>query len=155
MATNMNTRTTKQVRRVKKSTKTIGGVPLEIEEVEVSKLSTYSSPSTEHQCSVESKMKPKKEENKKLLFPFGFGSQGSSPTAKLDLLEDPALQKQKNAKLQSESTVISSGLSRTAIKKGETKMSKQEALNRQEKYVTRISKEGFNFGITIAKAFVN
>jgi len=155
MATDMNTRTTKHVRRVRKSTKTVDGVPLEIEEVEVSKLSSYSTPSKEHQRSVDSQVKPKKEDDKKLLFPFGFGPQSSSLMAKSNLLEGSTFNEQQYVQTQPKATNISNGLRGTVTRKGEKSMSKQEALNRQEKYVNRISKEGFNFGLTIAKAFVN
>lgn len=155
MNTATNTRKTKQVRRVKRSTKTVDGVPLEVEEVELSRFSLTTKPA-KMQSGLQNDQATSKPQGKKaLLFPFGFSTASTTSTAMKLLLDDKSKSKDKNWCGTKSVTDTTSGLSRTAFRKGEKSMSKQEALNRQESYVNKISKDGFNFGLTIAKAFVN
>jgi hypothetical protein len=151
MTTATNTRRTKQVKRVKRSTKIVDGIPLEVEEVELSRLSLITKPASKQNGIKSDPVTTNNRGNKAVLFPFGFSVAPSQPLAMSSLLEDRTKPEITNEPVKSNT----SGLRRTAFRKGETSMSKQEALNRQESYVSKISKEGFNFGLTIAKAFVN
>jgi len=78
-----------------------------------------------------------------LLFPFGF-----SPAEIPDQSEEASA-------LKNDLTPPQSGQRRTALNKGNYEMAFKEAIDRQENYVKRISNEGFDFGVTIAKAFIN
>ena len=150
-ATTSKTRTTKRVRTVRtglgQNSKSV-----KIQELELSKVLLVTHPAAPAQPSVPAE----KTVNKKrgVLFPFGFAPNSMSNRSTSGNL---LITKLDNQQLNTEigKSINQGGPNVAATKRGKTTMATSEAIARQEKYTARIKGEGFDYGLTIASAFVN
>lgn len=148
-ATTSKTRTTKRVRTVR-----TGQNPksVQIQELELSKVLLVTHPAAPAQPSVHAEKPITKKRG--VLFPFGFAPNSiSNRLVGASLLDIKHEKKKLNT--QEGKTTNQGGPNVAATKRGTTIMATSEAIARQEKYTARIKGEGFDYGLTIASAFVN
>lgn len=143
-------RSTKRARG-SKLTEADNAAAVKVQELELSKVLLVTHPVAPVQTPTPQAIPAPKKRN--LLFPFGFAP-NNMPNS---LRSTSKVATVKEVKLNNPTweTTIQGGPKEAATKRGKNIMATSEAIARQEKYTARIKGEGFDYGLTIASAFVN